>query len=82
MPHDDGKATAAEPGNIPPRPKSRNDLDALKAARHRRGRDTRGKGKTTVDPASLKDEIDFAGWYGELEDQLENKNNDDYRYGT
>jgi hypothetical protein len=64
------------------RSKSRSDLDALKEVRYGRGRAARNRAKATVDPVSFKDELDFAGWYGEFEDQLEDKNNDEYRYGA
>lgn len=83
FPDDRDDATAAKPGApLLRRSKSRSDLDALKEARYGRGRAARSRAKATVDPVSLKDELDFAGWYGEFEDQLEDKNNDEYRYGA
>lgn len=85
--------TAAKIGEVrpillPPRPKSRNDLYDLKAGRSarrvkglssggRRGREE--KFASPLDLASIKDELDFADWYGQFEDQLEDTRNAEYR---
>ena len=53
----------------PSRPKSRNDLDDLKTERYGRGKwlKARGRGRrATKKPGGLKDELDFAEWYGEF----------------
>ncbi|KAF8250272.1 Sec34-domain-containing protein [Wilcoxina mikolae CBS 423.85] len=71
-------ATNTELGDLPPRPKSRNDAHDLKAARYGRGKGARGR-RAPLNVASIKDELDFADWYGEFEDQLEDANNDEYR---
>jgi len=54
-------------------------LYELKAARYDR---RKSNGKATVDLADIKDELDFANWYGELEEQLEDASNEEYKYGV
>ncbi|KAI5813825.1 Sec34-like family-domain-containing protein [Pyronema omphalodes] len=49
----------------------------LKAARRARGK-ARGK-KATLNLGDIQDELDFADWYGDFEDQLEESNTDEYR---
>jgi len=64
---------------LPSRPKSRNDLDDLKAERYGRGRwlKARGRGKRAAKkPKELRDELDFADWYGEFEDDLWDANSE------
>ncbi|TGZ84265.1 hypothetical protein EX30DRAFT_102176 [Ascodesmis nigricans] len=65
-------------GELPPRPKSRNDMDILK-----RSRFGKKQGPTDRRPVKqvhqLKDELDFAEWYGDLEQKLEDANDKEYR---
>jgi len=75
----DNVVASPELGDLPPRPKSRNDAHDLKAARYGRGRGARGRAGP-LNLSSIKDELDFADWYGKFEDQLEDANNDEYRY--
>lgn len=77
VPRDGG--VAATEDAPPPRPKSRNDVYELKASRYGR---RKGNGKATVDVSHIQDELDFADWYGELEEQLEDASNEEYRYGV
>ena len=76
LPRDGGVAATEDAPR--PRPKSRNDLYELKAVRY--GWEM-GNGKATVDVAHIKDELEFADWYGELEEKLEDASNEEYRYG-
>ncbi|PWW71693.1 hypothetical protein C7212DRAFT_367062 [Tuber magnatum] len=60
-------------GELPSRPKSRNDLDDLKAERYGRGKglNARERGRRTAKkPKEIRDELDFADWYGEFEGDL------------
>ncbi|CUS09687.1 unnamed protein product [Tuber aestivum] len=64
---------------LPPRPKSRNDLDDLKAERYGRGKGLKacGRGRRAAKKTKeLKDELDFADWYGEFEGDLEDANSE------
>ncbi|KAI5806178.1 Sec34-like family-domain-containing protein [Geopyxis carbonaria] len=62
------------------RQKSRNDLDELKRARYGYGRGSGVRDKHTVlSVESLKDELDFANWQEEFEEQLEDASNEEYR---
>lgn len=64
----------------PPRPKSRNDLKDARIARYgpRKGSEETRRG-VLRDPREIKDELDFADWYGEFEDDLQEADNK-YRY--
>ncbi|KAL7274537.1 Golgi transport complex subunit 3 [Rhizina undulata] len=68
---------------LPKRPKSRNDLEDERLARYGVGRGVKRKGRKGkgggYDVWGIKDELDFADWYGEFEDELEDANNDEYR---
>lgn len=66
---------------LPPRPKSRNDLEAVKIARYGSQKGSSGGTRRVVlkDPREIKDELDFTDWYGEFEDDLQEANNE-YRY--
>jgi len=66
-------------GELPSRPKSRNDLDDLKAERYGRGKRLKARGRggrAAKKPGELKDELDFADWYGEFEDDLWDANSE------
>jgi len=63
------------------RRKSRSDLDNVKVERYGGGCGLRGKSKT-IDVGNLRDELDFADWYREFEDELEDANSNEYRYGA
>ena len=75
--------TAVQPVLLPPRPKSRNDLYDLKPATAgraaRRVKGASGGERGREDLASIKDELDFADWYDQFEDQLEDTSNAEYR---
>lgn len=75
----DGKTLGSVLDALPPRPKSRNQLYELKVARFGRGHAGRGKPNLTKDLVTIKDELDFADWYGGFEVQLEDAKNDEYR---
>ncbi|KAG0637470.1 Sec34-like family-domain-containing protein [Tuber brumale] len=60
-------------------PKSRNDLDDLKTERYGRGKGLKARGRgrrATERPKELKDELDFADWYGEFEGDLQDANSE------
>lgn len=76
----ESRSPGGDARQLPPRPKSRNDLEEVKTARYgpRKGLEGARKG-VLKDPREIKDELDFADWYGEFEDDLQEANNE-YRY--
>ncbi|RPA99180.1 hypothetical protein L873DRAFT_1835529 [Choiromyces venosus 120613-1] len=60
-------------------PKSRNDLDELRAERYGRGKGLKARGRAgraAKKTKELKDELDFADWYGEFEGDLQDANSE------
>lgn len=65
---------------VPPRPKSRNDMDDMKRQRFGRG-EGKAEGHRIQRVEDLNDELDFADWYESFEQELGDASNDEYRYG-
>lgn len=76
----EGGAPNEDERQLPPRPKSRNDLEAVRIARYGLQNGSKGMRREVLkDPREIKDELDFTDWYGEFEDDLQEANNE-YRY--
>ncbi|KAI5842501.1 Sec34-like family-domain-containing protein [Morchella snyderi] len=60
---------------LPPRPKSRNDLEGARIARYGH-KASNGTCKGAIITREIKDELDFADWYKQFEDDLQGSNSE------
>lgn len=69
-------------GLPPPRPKSRNDLEALKLARYGPSKSANRKPQRAPPvprPREIKDELDFAAWYDSFSPALQSSSSEEYQ---